>query len=200
MTLQAQWPADIEKASRVERKIPGEEGLWVFLLGDMGIFALFFGTLLVTRGKHPETWHLGQSQLHPLIGILNTGLLLTGSYLVVLASRHLGDGTKRASRLFVATLVCAGGFAIAKATEYLLLINAGHTPGTSDFFMYYFVFTGIHLVHLVIGAILVFALSRVARPATFTERRRRLIECGACYWHMVDLLWLVLFPLLYLVR
>jgi nitric oxide reductase NorE protein len=200
MTLQAQLRTDLEGATKVERKIPGEEGLWVFLLGDMGIFALFFGTLLVTRGKHPDMWHLGQSQLHPLVGILNTCLLLTGSYLVVLASRHVGDGTKRASRLFLATLACAGGFAVAKATEYVLLINAGHTASTSDFFMYYFVFTGIHLAHLVIGAILMFALSRVVRPETFTERRRRFVECGACYWHMVDLLWLVLFPLLYLVR
>lgn len=200
MTLEAPVVPEAAADATPQRKVPGEEGLWVFLLGDMLFFALFFGTLVVTRGRHPAIWEAGQAQLHPVVGILNTCLLLTGSYLVVLALRFLGDGTRRSSRLFGATLVCAAGFAVAKATEYALLIHDGHTAGTSDFFMYYFVFTGIHFAHLVIGAILVVAMTRTARPSSFTERKRRFVECGACYWHLVDLLWLVLFPLLYLVR
>ncbi|MCX6398493.1 MAG: cytochrome c oxidase subunit 3 [Propionibacteriales bacterium] len=187
-------------APATARRIPGEEGLWVFILGDMAIFALFFGTILVTRADDPTTFAAAQHELHPVLGIINTALLLTGSLFVIHGLRRLGDGTPAAARLFGATLLCAAGFAAVKAVEYTLLVNEGHTAGTNDFFMYYFVFTGIHLAHLVIGAVIVLFLFRAARQAAPGAGQSRFAECGAIYWHMVDLLWLVLFPLLYLIR
>jgi nitric oxide reductase NorE protein len=183
-----------------DRRIPGEEGLWVFILGDMTIFALFFGTILVTRGDDPATFAAAQHELHPVLGILNTALLLTGSLLVIRGLRRLGDGTALASRFFALTLVCALGFAVVKAAEYTLLINEGHTGGSNDFFMYYYVFTGVHLAHLVIGAVVLFLITRMSRRPQVTPGQRKFAECGAIYWHMVDALWLVLFPLLYLIR
>lgn len=182
------------------RRIPGEEGLWVFILGDMAIFALFFGTILVTRGEDPSMFSAAQHELHPVLGIVNTALLLTGSLFVVHGMRRLGDGTPVSARLFGLTLGCAAGFAAIKAVEYTQLVNEGYTAGTNDFFMYYFVFTGIHLAHLVIGAIVMTFLIRVARRSDLSTGQRKFAECGAIYWHMVDLLWLVLFPLLYLIR
>lgn len=181
-------------------RMPGEEGLWVFVLGDMCIFGLFFGTLMVTLVKDPAMYAAAQDHLHPGLGILNTVLLLTGSLLVVRGLRRLGDGTPVAARLFTAALACAVGFAAVKVTEYSLLVHAGYTGGTNDFFMYYFVFTGIHLAHLAIGAAVMLFLVRTARLPSLSERRVLAAECGGIYWHMVDLLWLVLFPLLYLVR
>jgi len=182
------------------RRIPGEEGLWVFILGDMTIFALFFGTILVTRGDAPAVFAASQHELHPLLGIVNTALLLTGSLFVIHGLRRLGDGTRVASRFFGLTLLCAVGFAAVKATEYALLVGDGHTGGSNDFFMYYFVFTGIHLAHLVIGTVVVLFIARMARRPQLTPGQQKFAECGAIYWHMVDLLWLVLFPLLYLIR
>lgn len=197
MSLQAvAEPRTTEDGTRV----PGEEGLWVFVLGDMCIFGLFFGTLVVTLTKQPQMYAAAQDQLHPGLGILNTVLLLTGSLLVVRGLRRLGDGTPVAARLFSVAFVCAIGFAAVKVTEYSLLIRAGHTGGSNDFFMYYFVFTGIHLAHLAIGAAVMLFLVRTARLPELSERRVLAAECGGIYWHMVDLLWLVLFPLLYLVR
>ena len=182
------------------RRIPGEEGLWVFILGDMAVFALFFGTILVTRGQDPSMFDAAQHHLHPWLGIVNPALLLTGSLFVVHGVRRLGDGTPASSRLFALTLVCALGFAAIKVAEYSLLVGEGHTGATNDFFMYYFVFTGIHLAHLVIGTVIVAFLVRVAARPEPTAGQRKFVECGAIYWHMVDLLWLVLFPLLYLIR
>ena len=193
-TLQSDQPA------RPPTRIPGEEGLWVFVLGDMTIFGLFFGTIMVTLAKDPAAYAASQDHLHPVLGILNTVLLLTGSLLVVRGLRRLGDGSPVAARLFTDAFACAVGFAAVKATEYSLLAHAGFTPGTDDFFMYYFVFTGIHLAHLVIGAAVMVFLVRTARLPDLSERRGLAAECGGIYWHMVDLLWLVLFPLLYLVR
>lgn len=192
--------AGAEAEAGARRRVPGEEGLWVFILGDMIVFALFFGTILVTRADDRAMVADAQEALHPALGILNTVLLLTGSLLVIHALRRLGDGSRKAAVLLALTLLCATGFAAVKVTEYALLVGDGYSGGTNDFFMYYFVFTGIHLAHLVIGAIIVACLLRVALRRHPSEGQLRFAECGAIYWHMVDLLWLVLFPLLYLVR
>lgn len=176
----------------------------MFLLGDMLVFALFFGTLVVSRSEQPEVFHAGQQHLHPWLGIVNTLLLLTGSILVVYGVRAVREASPRAGALFASALGCGLGFAGIKALEYALLVGAGQTAGSNDFFMYYFVFTGIHLAHLVIGVVLLGLLirlgGRVRRGGAPTAGQLRFAECGGCYWHMVDLLWLVLFPLLYLVR
>lgn len=187
-------------ASGAAKRVPGEEGLWVFILGDMVVFALFFGTILVARGSDPAEFGASQQQLHPVLGLINTTLLLTGSLFVVHGLRRLGDGTAASARLFAMTLLSAAAFAGVKVTEYVLLVGDGLTAGTNDFFMYYFVFTGIHLAHLVIGSVIMACLVGVALRQPSTAGHRRLAECGAIYWHMVDLLWLALFPLLYLIR
>lgn len=182
------------------RRIPGEEGIWVFVLGDMAVFALFFGTILVMRGEQSAMFAHSQHTLHPVLGMANTLLLLTGSLLVARGLNCMRSGSTRASRLFAGGFLCALAFAAVKSCEYALLVGEGYTGGTNDFFMYYFVFTGIHLAHLVIGAVILLVLAVQSRRPRRQPRQIRAAECGACYWHMVDLLWLVLFPLLYLVR
>lgn len=183
------------------RRIPGEEGLWVFILGDMVIFALFYGAILVLRGQHPDMFNASQHALHPELGLLNTGFLLTGSLLVVLATRAIRAGRAQASLLYAGAIASGLGFAVVKAVEYTGLIADGHTAQSNDFFMYYFVFTGIHLGHLVIGILLLTVLFARARKAgELTKGQNVFVDCGGCYWHMVDMLWLALFPLLYLVR
>jgi len=188
-----------EPVRRPERHLPGEAGLWVFILGDMVMFAVFFGVILVTRGQHPQVFRAGQQHLHVGLAVVNTILLLTGSWLVAKGMRSLvlGGGS---SRLFLGALGCAFGFAAVKVVEYADLVGAGLTPATNDFFMYYFVFTGIHLAHLLIGAVLLTCMTVVARRPEQSAGSRTFAECGGVYWHMVDMLWLVLFPLLYLVR
>ncbi|MCW2856611.1 MAG: cytochrome oxidase subunit [Marmoricola sp.] len=190
-----------DKIPSPERRIPGEEGLWVFLLGDMAIFALFFGAIVVLHGQHPAMVIASQHALHPLLGLLNTGFLLTGSLFVVLATRAIRNGSSGAAGLYGGAIACGIGFAAVKAVEYASLIRDGHTAQSNDFFMYYFVFTGIHLGHLLIGLVLLtFLLTRARKAKPLTPGQRVFVDCGACYWHMVDLLWLALFPLLYLVR
>ncbi len=198
-TVTAPAPVRVEDAGA--RRIPGEEGLWVFLLGDMAIFALFFGAIVVLRGKHPGLVAASQHVLHPQLGLLNTGLLLTGSLLVVLATRAIRVCSPSAVRLYAGAIACGIGFAAVKAVEYTLLVHDGRTAQSNDFFMYYFVFTGIHLGHLVIGLVLLsFLVARARKGTPLTKGQSVFVDCGGCYWHMVDLLWLALFPLLYLVR
>lgn len=184
-------------APQRHRHVPGEPGLWVFLLGDMIMFSVFFGFIAVLHGRYPKMFRASQQALHPDLGLLNTLLLLIASALVARGLRQLRAG--RPARTLPWALLCALAFAAVKGSEYALVIHDGHTPSSNDFFMYYFVFTGIHLAHLAIGiGALTFLIVLSRRPA---PSRGHLLaaEGAAAYWHMVDLLWLVLFPLFYLV-
>jgi len=187
-------------AERTGRHVPGEEGLWVFVLGDMVVFALFFATVVVTSVHHPAAVSQSQDQLHVSLGLGNTVILLLGSLLAIHGTNKARRGLAAATWCFGATALCGVAFAAIKVTEYAMLLETGVTPGQNPFFINYFVFTFIHLAHLVIGVALMVILSVVTRAPSTEPRRLRLVEVGAVYWHMVDLLWLILFPLLYLVR
>jgi nitric oxide reductase NorE protein len=183
-----------------ERKghIPGEVGAWIFILGDMTIFGLLFGVYLDGRAADPGLFERSQQVLNRNFGVINTLLLLTSSLLVVVGVRAVRAGAPAiASRVFAGAIVCGLGFTLTKYLEWGHHLRHGHTPATNDFWMYYYVLTGLHFMHLVIGMGLLTALMRHCRRAVQTGRFG-LIEGGACFWHMVDLLWIVLFPLLYL--
>jgi nitric oxide reductase NorE protein len=86
-----------------------------------------------------------------------------------------------------------------KVTEYVLLVGAGHTAGANHFYLYYFILTGLHLLHVCIGIVVLVLLLTQTRRTELSATRLAVIEGGGCFWHLVDLLWIVLFPLLYLV-
>jgi nitric oxide reductase NorE protein len=105
-----------------------------------------------------------------------------------------------APRLFAAAFACGLGFVLNKYLEYSDKLSRGIKPATNDFWMYFYVLTGLHLFHLLLGlGVLAFCLAQSRKPA-LDPTRFAFVEGGACFWHMVDLLWIVLFPLLYLVK
>lgn len=184
-----------------EKHLPGESGVWVFILGDMIVFSLFFCVYLYYRGLNVPVFLDGQAQLNQTFGMLNTLLLLGSSLLVALAVERVRTGDSiRAPRLFLGALACGIGFCLIKVFEYGEKIRAGISITSNDFFMYYYVFTGVHWVHLLIGMGLLIALSKLSKKAALQASDLVFIESGATYWHLVDLLWIVLFPLLYLVK
>ncbi|GAB4902638.1 hypothetical protein MAHJHV29_49270 [Mycobacterium avium subsp. hominissuis] len=103
------------------------------------------------------------------------------------------------SRCFALALGCGAGFIAVKYFEYSETIRAGFTLNSNDFFMYYYTCTGIHLIHVVIGMGVLATLTAYSRSGRFTTAKIGHIESGASFWHLVDLLWIVLFALLYLV-
>ncbi len=200
MTLMRQLGARDMAAGRT-RKVPGEEGIWVFVLGDMTVFGLFFATFMYSRGENPAVFARDHADLHVALGVVNTVLLLSSSLLVVLAvQRVLAGRHADAWRLIAAALGCGVGFVAVKAVEWTQLFAARKGVGSGEFFSYYFVFTGIHLLHVLIGLAVLSRLIVVIRQAEFTDKQARLCETGGIFWHMVDLLWVVLFALFYLVR
>ena len=184
------------------KRIPGEEGTWVFILGDMIVFAVFFCLFLQARITDPDQFAIDQAGLNQNFGAINTILLLVSSLLVVLAVRAVNSVTQRhlAPRLITGAFICGVGFLTIKALEYAEKIHVGITPQTSDFYMYYFILTGLHAFHLLIGLIVLGVLYKLSKKPELSKTQYSFFEGGACFWHMVDLLWIVLFPLIFLVR
>jgi nitric oxide reductase NorE protein len=189
-----------EPRTKLVDGVPAEPGLWVFLFGDMTIFGAFFVVFLWERRQDPSEFAQSAAQLYQPLGVVNTVVLLASSYLVVLAhGAHRRNQRERARALVNGALCCAFAFASLKAVEYSLELVAGHTPASNTFFTFYYVLTGVHLLHVILGALLLILWRRRTNRATEWSTHRGLVEAAAVYWHMVDLLWVVIFSLLYLV-
>jgi nitric oxide reductase NorE protein len=190
-----------ERAPEKRKHIPGEPGTWVFILGDMTVFALLFGVFVYYRGKQPHIFEVSQKDLHRYFGAINTLLLLTSSLMVITAVRAIRANMRRLAPILIGiALVCGALFLMNKGLEWGSLLSAGHKPATNNYFMYFFVLTGIHAFHLIIGMAVLVTLFVLSRRETLTKGQYAFVEGGACFWHMVDLLWVVLFALLYLMH
>ena len=184
-----------------ERRLVGGEGVWTFILADISLFAAMFASFSWAWRDQIELFSISQARLHPAIGVINTLVLITSSLCVARSVQEARRGSMlRARPLLSGAIVCGVAFVVIKVFEYRAEITAGALLTTNDFFMYYYVMTGIHLLHVIIGiAALSFLYGRLPRLLQ-PDSDVALLETGAAYWHMVDLLWIFLFPLLYLVH
>ena len=178
--------------------LPGDIHMWVMVLGDLIIFSSYFVIFMIYRSMSPEAYLRAQQHLDINIGVVNTVVLLTSSWFVArsVLSARAGDHT-RAIRFVYAAGACGVLFMALKGYEWAAKIGAGYT-NSEEFFSFYYVITGVHFLHVVIGLIVLGVVIRDLRnPA---RRRTSMVEAGAVYWHMVDLLWVVIFTLLYVMR
>lgn len=178
--------------------LPGDIHMWVMVLGDLVIFAGYFVIFMVYRTMNPEEFLQAQQHLDINIGVVNTLILLTSSWVVARSVLAAREGRHRdAIRLTVAGGFGGVLFIVFKTYEWGAKISAGHT-NSEMFYSFYYVLTGVHLVHVLIGLIVLGVVVRELRnPA---RRRVSMVESGAIYWHMVDLLWVIIFGLLYVMR
>ena len=179
--------------------LPGDIHMWVMVLGDLAIFGAYFIIFMIYRTMAPQEFLATQQHLDVTVGVANTVVLLTSSWLIarsVLAARA-GDH-ERAVRL----TYYGGAFGVAfigiKAYEWSSEIAHGYTMPSSDFFMFYYMLTGVHLFHVALGLLILGIVVRELRNPR--KRRTSMVESGATYWHMIDLLWIVIFGLLYVMR
>lgn len=182
-----------------ESVYPSELGVWLFVLGDLFVFGFFFGVFASERNYAMGLYNESQALLNQDYGALNTVILLSSSYFVALAVHAARHKHKQGvSRFMLLTILCGLAFIAIKYFEYNEKFVADVTITSNDFFMYYFAFTGLHLVHVVIGLCLIFVLWRASQRRELSGIFIKNLEGGAIYWHMVDLLWLIIFPLFYL--
>ncbi len=183
----------------MRRQMPGEPGIWMFIFGDMLVFSLFFVTYAFYRAQDVDLFVASQAHLNQRFGVLNTFFMLTSSWFVATAVQSARRNRRGMSAAcFASGFACGLGFAVVKLFEYGEKIRAGITPATNDFYMYYYVFTGIHFMHVLIGMGVLAYLARYAWTQDADAARIKNLESGASFWHVVDLLWIVLFALFYL--
>jgi len=182
-------------------RIPGEAGVWILIFGEMSVFAALFGSFLYYRGFDVVGFKASQAALSKPTGLANTLLLLTSSLFVAMAVRAASRAqTQMAPRLFAAGLLCGLCFVALKGFEYHALFAQGIAVDTNAFFGFYFGLTALHLGHVIIGSAFLCALSLATRRPLARASHLMLVESAGCFWHMVDLLWIIIFALLYLVE
>lgn len=186
------------------RRVPGEAGIWLFVLLDSLIFVEMFAIFTFYRADHRVAFHQAQEAITPAVGLAYTVLLLSSSWCIVMAVSATRRGELPFAERFATWAILLGAaFAVLKVVEYIEKFASGYSPRTNDFLMFFFVMTFVHLLHACAGLIVLLYLRRQVRlPSPESEalapERMRAIEISAVYWHMVDLLWVVLFALFYL--
>ena len=179
--------------------MPGDVAMWVMVLGDFVFFGAYFIIFMIHRAMAPELFLQSQQHLNLTIGVVNTLVLLASSWFIARSVQTARSGDHQgALRLTYLGGACGVLFILIKAYEWSAKIAAGHTMPANEFFMFYYMLTGVHLFHVGLGLLILGIVVRELR----NPRRQRIsmVESGATYWHMVDLLWIVIFGLLYVMR
>jgi len=193
--------APLTRATSQRSTVPGEPGVWVALIAEMITFSALFGVIVWSRASNPRIFGEGQTLLSQPLGLFNTLVLIAGSVLVVNAITAVQNGEQRqASRSLGAAMLCGAAFAGVKAFEYHHVVQHGAFIHTNTYWMLFFAVTGAHRLHVFVGVSVLGLVRRRVKLGLPGPRDRDLFMSATCYWHMVDLLWLVLFPLFYLVN
>jgi len=194
-----------------QQKEAAELGMWAFLLTELMLFGGFFAGYTAYRTSYPEGFAAGSHHLDVVLGGFNTAVLICSSLTMALAVRAAQTGKRQGQVLFlVLTIVFGAVFLGVKAVEYSHKFHEhlvpgphfqpeGHVaPGMQLFFSFYFAMTGTHALHMIIGIGIMLVLVYKARRGSFGPGYYAPVEMTGLYWHFVDIVWIFLYPLLYL--
>lgn len=197
----------IERIKKIEKlQYPvGDGAIWIIIYIELITFGLFFMGFAYTRMENRELFNNSQLLLDPKIGFINTLILLSSSYFVAKAVWLAKNSTQKEIEqkggfsLLVAIFL-GGFFLVLKLVEFIDKYQNGINLSTNSFFMFYFLLTMFHFMHIVLGLIILINLYNNTHLGLYTNKEHKGLQTGASYWHMVDLLWIVLFPLVYIIR
>lgn len=212
--LRARGLLDMQFDDLAQQRQAGTLGMWVFLATEAMLFGVLFLGYAVYRREYPAAFAEGSRHLYVWLATANTAVLLTSSLTMFLAVQAAREGRRRALLVSLALTVALGtAFLAIKGVEYALDVQDGTLPVAAFdpgrfvdptraqlFLVFYWVMTALHATHLLIGVGLLVVLSLLARRGAFTPEQHDGLELGGLYWHFVDLVWVFLFPSLYLVR
>jgi len=181
-------------------------GMWLFLATELLLFGVLFVAFGLFRWENLQAFHDGSEALNWVLGAFNTVVLLVSSFAVAVAVDAAKKGhNAKVGKLLLFTIGCGGIFLVVKYYEYAEKFHAGYFPGGENFYAYenflplYYCLTALHGLHVVIGMSLLFWVWLKARKNRFSGAYYTPVEMSGLYWHLVDLIWIYLFPLLYLV-
>lgn len=189
-------------STEIEPKLlPGDLAIWFFIFMELLVFGIFFVVYAVMRIQNIEMFNHYQLTLNRELGMINTLLLITSSYFVVRAVHAIRiNNVQQCVNWLYAALAGGAGFLILKSIEYADKFSAGISLSTNTFYMFYLSLTIFHFLHVILGMIILFAVITKAKSGSYSDLDYVGVETGASYWHMVDLVWIVLFPLVYIIR
>jgi cytochrome c oxidase subunit 3 len=202
--------------TEAQQKDAATLGMWLFLVTEIMFFGGMFAVYTIYRSWYPDVFAIASSSLNEIIGALNTGVLLLSSFTMVMAVRAGQLGQRKAIVIFlILTLLFGGIFLGVKAYEWNQKFEEHHIPGQAAFhldgvlpgdqghaqlfFSIYFAMTGLHALHMVIGVGILLTLIVLARKGRFSASYYTPVDVAGLYWHFVDIIWIFLFPLLYLI-
>jgi cytochrome c oxidase subunit 3 len=187
-------------------------GMWLFLVTEIMFFGGLFMAYLLYRIWYPQAWAEGSLELDIRLGGLNTAVLIGSSLTMALGVRAAQTGFPRATvNWLLATIALGMVFLVVKAFEYAHKFEMHHVPGphfefegpharqVEIFLSLYFALTGLHALHMIIGVGLMSVIAWMAYKRRFSPDWYSPVEMSGLYWHFVDIVWIFLFPLLYLV-
>lgn len=185
-------------------------GMWLFLFTELLLFGGMFFIYSVYRFTHQADFHLAAKELNTVMGTFNTAILLTSSLTMALSIAAIQKKNKNLSIFFqVITIVLALSFMVNKYFEWTAKFHHGIFPGSPElldkpngeilFFGLYYVMTGLHGLHVIIGMILIGYMTTLTKKEIITSESFVKLESAGLYWHLVDIIWIFLFPLFYLI-
>jgi cytochrome c oxidase subunit 3 len=185
--------------------------MWLFLFTELILFGGMFIVYAVYRFIHPTEFHLAAMELDTLVGTVNTIILLTSSLTVAMSITAIQLGNKRLSFILVGlTVLLALAFLVNKYFEWGHKFDVGLYPGSPEmlnkppgeilYFGLYYVMTGLHGLHVIVGAVVLAVMMVFIARGSINQNSYVRLEAGALYWHLVDIIWIFLFPLFYLLH
>jgi nitric oxide reductase NorE protein len=180
---------------------PGGILIWIIILVELATFTAGIGAFAWHRSLDPDLFAAAQQNLSATTGLVNTLVLFTSGFFMAEAVRllKLGKTTDSYWRM-LAALVLGLAFLTIKGTEYAGKLAHGLDLGYSTFFTFYWLLTGFHFVHVLVGSVILAVLARKTRQGVYHQNNHEDVETGASFWHLCDLIWLLLFPVLYLMK
>lgn len=186
---------------RSANPLPGDFAIWIFILAELLVFAVFFIAYAVARSRNVELFNEYQLTLNTDIGALNTVFLITASFFVVRAVGAIKQANSRyCGHWLAASLVMGSCFMVLKTMEFADKFSAGISLSTNTFYMFYLSLTFFHYMHVIMGMVILVVVMIKAYQGKYSPENHTGVETGGAYWHMVDLVWIVLFPLVYVIR
>jgi nitric oxide reductase NorE protein len=180
---------------------PGDLAIWFFIFAELLVFGVLFITYAVVRSHNLELFNASQLSLHRGFGLINTVVLITGSYFVVRAVQAIQHNDSRHCVFWLQLAIGSGLiFVLLKSYEFYEKAAQGIGLSTNTFYTFYISMTFFHYMHVILGLVILAAVMLKARAGGYSADDHVGVETGASYWHMVDLVWIILFPLVYLVR
>jgi nitric oxide reductase NorE protein len=185
----------------VQRHPPGDLAIWIFILAELTVFAIFFAAYAFARMGNVELFDAFQQTLDRRAALINTLALITSSYFVVRAVAAIReDSNGECVGWLLAALGMGLLFLVVKGAEYAHHFGEGIQLSTNTFYMFYLSLTFFHFMHVILGMVILAAVAVKAQRGGYCAADHVGVQTGASYWHMVDLVWLILFPLVYVMH